>query len=215
MITLGAACLILALVLAIYSALAALIGTRGDRRFVDSSRRAVYAFAALLTICVVIIEAAFARTDLSLQVVADHSSTTTPIFYRFTAMWSSQEGSLLLWAWVLSLTSSAVLFATRNKHRELAPWATAVLMGLGAFFTGLMLFNANPFARLSPVPPEGVGLEPLLRHPAPPRPRPPGAGGGAPPAPPPPPPGGGPPPRRCSTRATSSSRPRSRSRSQR
>ena len=39
-------------------------------------------------------------------------------FYKFTAMWSSQEGSLLLWAWVLSLTSSAVLFATRNKHRE-------------------------------------------------------------------------------------------------
>src|SRR5213079_2659555 len=39
-------------------------------------------------------------------------------------------------------------------------------MGLGAFFTGLMLFDANPFARLSPVPPEGVGLEPLLRHPA-------------------------------------------------
>ncbi len=166
MITLGAACLILALVVAVYSALAALIGTRGDRRFADSSRRAVYAFAALLTICVIIIEAAFARTDLSLQVVADHSSTTTPIFYRFTAMWSSQEGSLLLWAWVLSLTSSAVLFATRNKHRELAPWATAILMGLGAFFTSLMLFDANPFARLSPVPPEGVGLEPLLRHPA-------------------------------------------------
>jgi cytochrome c-type biogenesis protein CcmF len=165
-ITLGAACLILALVVAIFAAVMALIGTRGDRRFVDASRRAVYAFAALLTICVVIIEVAFARTDLSLQVVADHSSTTTPAFYRLTAMWSSQEGSLLLWAWVLSLTSSAVLFATRNKHREIAPWATAILMGLGAFFTGLMLFGANPFERLSPVPPEGVGLEPLLRHPA-------------------------------------------------
>jgi len=165
-ITLGAACLIFAFVVAIFAALMALVGTRGDRRFVDSSRRAVYAFAALVTVSVVVVEAAFARTDLSLQVVADHSSTTTPAFYRLTAMWSSQEGSLLLWAWVLSLTSSAVLFATRNKHRELAPWATAILMGLGAFFTGLMLFDANPFARLSPVPPEGVGLEPLLRHPA-------------------------------------------------
>jgi cytochrome c-type biogenesis protein CcmF len=165
-ITLGAACLILAFALSIYAGVAALAGTRGDRRYVDSARRGVYAFAALLTICVVIVEAAFARTDLSLQVVGDHSSTTTPAFYRLTAMWSSQEGSLLLWAWVLSLTSSAVLFATRNKHREIAPWATAVLMGLGAFFTGLMLFAASPFARLDPVPPEGVGLEPLLRHPA-------------------------------------------------
>ncbi len=166
MITLGAVCLVLALLVALYGVVAALAGTRGERRFTDSARRAVYAFAALLTICVVVVEAAFARTDLSLKVVADHSSTTTPGFYKLTAMWSSQEGSLLLWAWVLSLTSSAVLFATRNKHRELAPWATAVLMGLGAFFTGLMLVDANPFARLSPVPPEGVGLEPLLRHPA-------------------------------------------------
>jgi cytochrome c-type biogenesis protein CcmF len=165
-ITLGAACLLLAFLVAGYGAVAALCGTRGDRRFTDSGRRAVYAFAALLTVCVVVIEAAFARTDLSLQVVADHSSTTTPGFYKLTAMWSSQEGSLLLWAWVLSLTSSAVLFANRDRHREIAPWATAVLMGLGLFFTGLMLFDANPFARLDPAPPEGVGLNPLLRHPA-------------------------------------------------
>jgi cytochrome c-type biogenesis protein CcmF len=166
MITVGAACLFLALGVAVYGGVAALAGTRGDGRFTDSARRAVYAFAALLTICVVVIEAAFARTDLSLQVVADHSSTTTPGFYKLTAMWSSQEGSLLLWAWVLSLTSAAVLFATRNKYREIAPWATAVLMGLGAFFTGLMLLEANPFARLDPAPAEGAGLTPLLRHPA-------------------------------------------------
>src|SRR5881227_2913116 len=139
MVGLGAAALWFALVVAILGGVAALVGTRGDRRFTDSARRSVYALCALLTLCVVIIEAAFARTDLSLAVVADHSSATTPTFYRFTAMWSSQEGSLLLWAWVLSLTSSAVLFVTRKKHRELAPWATAVLMGLGAFFTGLML----------------------------------------------------------------------------
>jgi cytochrome c-type biogenesis protein CcmF len=165
-ITLGAACLLLALVVAVYGTVAALAGTRGEARFTDSARRAVYAFAALLTICVIVVEAAFARTDLSLKVVADHSSTTTPGFYKLTAMWSSQEGSLLLWAWVLSLTSSAVLFTTRKRYRELAPWATAVLMALGVFFTGLMLFDANPLARLDPVPPQGVGLEPLLRHPA-------------------------------------------------
>jgi cytochrome c-type biogenesis protein CcmF len=167
MIGLGAACLILAFVTALYAAGAALWGTRGDRRFVDSSRRAVYGVFVLLTMCVVVIEAAFWRTDLSLSVVANHSSTTTPLWpYRLTAMWSSQEGSLLLWAWVLSAASSAVLFATRNRHREIAPWATAVLMGLGAFFTGLMLFDANPFARLDPAPAAGVGLNPLLRHPA-------------------------------------------------
>jgi cytochrome c-type biogenesis protein CcmF len=166
MLTVGAASLVFALVVAIYGVGAALWGTRGDRRFTDSARRAVYALCALLTVCVVVIEAAFARTDLSLRIVADYSSTSTPAFYKLTAMWTSQEGSLLLWAWLLSVASSAVLFATRNRHREIAPWATAVLMALAAFFVGLMLFAADPFARLDPVPPEGVGLNPLLRYPA-------------------------------------------------
>ena len=166
MITLGAACLILAFALAIFAAVAALIGTRGDRRFVDSSRRAVYAFAALLTICVVIIEAAFARTDLSLQVVADHSSTTTPIFYSSPRCGRARRARCCSGPGCSRSPHRRCCSRPGNKHRELAPWATAVLMGLGAFFTGLMLFDANPFARLSPVPPEGVGLEPLLRHPA-------------------------------------------------
>ena len=145
---------------------AALIGSRGDRRWVDSSRRAVYAFCGLITICVIVLESAFLGDDFSFAVVADHSSTTTAAFYKFTAMWSSQAGSMLLWAWVLSIASSAVLFVTRNRHREIVPWATAVLMLLGAFFAGLMLFapDARPFTQLSPAPAEGAGLNPLLRH---------------------------------------------------
>ena len=144
-------------------------GHTGDRRWVDSARRAVYAAAALLVICVVVLEAAFLRSDFSVALVADHSSTTTPTLYKMTALWGSQGGSLLLWAFVLSLASSGVLFATRHKHREVVPWATAVLCGLGVFFSGLMLVSggdAMPFTRMSPVPAEGLGLNPLLRHPA-------------------------------------------------
>ena len=166
MIGLGAACLVLALLTALFACGAALAGTRGDQRWVDSSRRAVYGLCALLTLCVAILEAAFLRSDFSVELVAQHSSTTTPTFYKLTALWSSQGGSLLLWAWVLSIASSIVLFVTRNRHREIVPWATAVLAALAAFFCGLMLFGANPFARLDPVPVEGAGLNPLLRHPA-------------------------------------------------
>ena len=166
MTTLGTLCLILALATAVYAAGAALYGTRGDRRWVESSRRAVYCLAGLLTLCVVLVEAAFVRSDFAFELVANHSSTTTPVFYRLTAMWSSQAGSLLLWAWVLSLASSAVLRATRNRHREVVPYATAVLMAIGGFFVALMLFGASPFVRLSPVPAEGAGLNPLLRHPS-------------------------------------------------
>ncbi|HEX2127587.1 MAG TPA: cytochrome c biogenesis protein CcsA, partial [Solirubrobacterales bacterium] len=156
-----------ACVFAIVAALVAALGTpRGDRRWVDASRRAVYALCALLTVSVVVIEAAFLRSDFSFRLVAEHSSTTTPTGYKLTALWGSQGGSLLLWAWVLSIASSAVLFLTRHRHREIVPWATAVLAGLALFFTCLMLTGpeANPFSQLNPAPEEGRGLNPLLRH---------------------------------------------------
>jgi cytochrome c-type biogenesis protein CcmF len=165
-IELGTASLLVALLAAIYAAAAAIHGARSrDRRWVDSSRLAIYSLAALLTAAVMLLELAFLRDDFSFGVVAEHSSTSTPTFYKLTAMWSSQEGSLLLWAWVLSLASTGVLVATRNRHREIVPWATAVLAGLGAFFVGLMLLEATPFVRLDPAPVEGAGLTPLLRNP--------------------------------------------------
>ena len=110
MVELGAACLIAAPFACVYAVGAALLGARRDnRRLVESSRRAVYALCALLTVAVVVLEAAFVRSDFSVALVADHSSTTTPFGYRLTALWSSQGGSLLLWAWVLSIASSGVL----------------------------------------------------------------------------------------------------------
>ncbi len=167
MVELGAASLIAAPFACVYAAGAALLGARrGDRGLVLSSRRAIYALCVLLTVAVVVLEAAFLRSDFSVALVADHSSTTTPFGYKLTALWSSQGGSLLLWAWVLSIASSAVLYLTRGRHVEVTPYATAVLAGLALFFTCLMIFGAFPFDRLDPAPVEGVGLNPLLRHPA-------------------------------------------------
>jgi cytochrome c-type biogenesis protein CcmF len=163
---LGSALLAASLLAALFAAGAAVYGARtGDRRWIDSSRRSVYAMAALITTAVVLLEVAFVRDDFHFALVADHSSTTTPTFYKLTAMWSSQEGSLLLWAWVLSLASSGVLYMTRRRHREIVPWATAVLATLGSFFIGLMILKAQPFAHLDPAPQEGAGLTPLLRNP--------------------------------------------------
>jgi cytochrome c-type biogenesis protein CcmF len=166
--SLGSAALALAFLTALFAAAAALLGRRGDRRRLDASRRAVYAVFALLTLCVALIEIAFASNDFSYAIVQQHSSVETPAFYKLAAMWSSQEGSLLLWAWVLSIASSLALLATRGRLREIVPYATAVLAGATAFFTGLMLFagGVNPFATLSPAPADGVGLNPLLQHPS-------------------------------------------------
>jgi cytochrome c-type biogenesis protein CcmF len=166
--SLGSAALALAFLAAILAAIFALVGRHGERRWVDASRRAVYALCALLTLCVVMIEIAFLGDDFSLEIVQQHSSIETPTFYKLAAMWSSQQGSLLLWAWVLSIAASAALYATRERLRELVPYATAVMAGVASFFTGLMLFGGgvDPFATLSSAPADGIGLTPLLQHPS-------------------------------------------------
>ncbi|WP_028061540.1 heme lyase CcmF/NrfE family subunit [Candidatus Solirubrobacter pratensis] len=162
----GQACLIVALACAVYGVLASLYGVRSGRReWVASGRRAVYAMAGSTAVAFLILEAAFERSDFGFALVAGHSSTTTPTFYRLTAMWSSQEGSLLLWLFLLGTWSSIILFATRHRLRMLAPYATAILMGFGTFFASLLVFAESPFGASNPVPTEGAGLEPLLRDP--------------------------------------------------
>src|SRR5438093_9494589 len=163
----GRACLILALAVAVYGIAAGVYGARpGRREWADSARRAVFAVAGVLTLAFGILELAFLRSDFSFATVAEHSSTTTPGLYKAAAVWSSQEGSLLLWVWLLSMWSSLVLLFTRRRLRDVTPYATAVLLGFCAFFTGLLVFAATPFTTLAQAPADGAGLNPLLRHPS-------------------------------------------------
>src|ERR671923_3055822 len=102
MLVAGKACLMLALAVCVYGIGASLYGVRsGQRQWVASGRRAVYALAGTALVAFVILQAAFLRSDFSFSLVTTHSSTTTPAFYRATAVWSSQEGSLLLWLLLL------------------------------------------------------------------------------------------------------------------
>ncbi len=163
----GSACLAIALLTACYAVVASVRGARtGRREWVTSGRRAMYCLAGLCVTAFAILESAFLRSDFSFGIVAEGSSTDTPTFYKVTAVWATQQGSLLLWATLLGLFSSAVLFLTRRTLREIAPWATAVLGVTAAFFLFLMLGWENPFDTLASPPAEGAGLNPLLRHPA-------------------------------------------------
>src|SRR5438128_9988107 len=163
---LGGVCLVLGLAVCVYGVGASLYGVRSGRvEFSVSGRRSVYALAGILTVAFAVLELAFLRNDFAFNTVADTSSRTTPALYRAAAVWSSQEGSLLLWAWLLSLWSSLALFFMRPRLRVVAGYVTARLLGFGAFFISLMIFYATPFATTSPAPAEGAGLDPLLRFP--------------------------------------------------
>src|SRR5438876_9149677 len=135
---LGRVCLLLGLAVCVYGAGASIYGARSGRvEFSASGRRAVYALAGILSVAFVVLELAFLRNDFAFNTVADTSSRTTPALYRAAAVWSSQEGSLLLWAWLLSLWSSLALFLMRRRLRDVTGYATAVLLGFGAFFISL------------------------------------------------------------------------------
>lgn len=167
MATLGRAVLILALAVAVYGVIVSLVGAHKRRRdLVESGRNAAYALAGLTTLAFVLVEIAFLRSDFSFELVANHSSETTPTFYKASAMWSSQEGSMLLWLFLLSLWTAGILFATRNRMRDVAPYAIAILLGLGTFFAALLVFSVSPFTTLASPPADGQGLNPLLRHPS-------------------------------------------------
>ncbi|HET6869089.1 MAG TPA: cytochrome c biogenesis protein CcsA, partial [Solirubrobacteraceae bacterium] len=166
-LTLGRACLYLGVAVAAVGIGASVYGALGQRpEWVAVGRRAVFTLAGVMTVAFVVLELAFIRSDFRFALVGGHSSTTTPLFYRATALWSSQEGSLLLWVWLLSLWSSLALIAVRRRLTAITPWATAVLLAFGLFFLSLDAFMANPFQLADPAPAQGAGLEPLLQHPS-------------------------------------------------
>ncbi len=117
----------------------------------------VTAFAMLLLV--------FARTDLSVKLVAEDSATTLPLLYKVTGAWGNHEGSMLMWITILALAGAAVaIFERRLPERTLA--ATIAAQGVIALgFFAFLLFSSNPFERL-PIPPaEGSGFNPLLQDP--------------------------------------------------
>jgi cytochrome c-type biogenesis protein CcmF len=107
----------------------------------------------------------FLRTDLSVELVARNSHSMKPWLYKFAGAWGNHEGSMLLWVTVLAVAGGTVaLFERRLPSATLtATLAAQALIGLG--FYAFLLFASNPFNRLSPVPPEGNGLNPLLQDP--------------------------------------------------
>jgi cytochrome c-type biogenesis protein CcmF len=151
---------------AVWSVVASLLGARRrDQRLLDSGRRALYATTGLLVASAALLVMALFQRDFSLFYVANYSSRSTPAIFRFTALWAGMEGSLLFWAVLASIYSATAVMVQARRRPDLVPVATAVLAGNLAFFALMLVLGANPFAEISPIPADGVGLNPLLQSP--------------------------------------------------
>ncbi len=162
---LGAASLLLALALAAAGIGALVIGHRRQNpRWLARGRTAAAGVFACVTVAMLVMEAALVGFDLSIQYVAANVNRATPLLFRIVGLWGALEGSILLWAWILSVLTVLVVRAYRDRHPELIPHVLAVLLAIEGFFLALMVGPANPFARLPVAPPDGVGLNPLLQN---------------------------------------------------
>jgi cytochrome c-type biogenesis protein CcmF len=156
----------LALVVALGGVACGALGlARGGSVWGRRTRAALVVGAALATLAMVLLGAALARGDMRLAYVADHTERSLPIAYKLSALWAGQEGSLLLWAWMVSVAAAGAGLARRRRPGGAEAVTLGVMAGLNAFFAAVLLVAANPFA----LAPEGGtlagrGLNPMLQH---------------------------------------------------
>jgi cytochrome c-type biogenesis protein CcmF len=162
---LGTFALALGLGLAIYGAVASVLGARRDRPLlVESGRTTAFSLLAVVAAANGAMLAAILSNDFSIKYVAENSSRATPTFFKVLSLWSADEGSLLLWNLVLAGFIAAVAFRFRHRRPETFPWAMAVMYGVAAFYLILVLGPTNPFATFATAPFDGRGPLPLLQN---------------------------------------------------
>ena len=182
---LGYGTLLIALLVAIYGAGAAFYGGRKNKpAWVDSARNAMLLTFPLLTITAFSMIYLLVNHHYEFPFVSEVISNSMPLYLRITALWGGQAGSLILWSWLMSIFAFAVMLRKWDRDREFLPWVILVSMATLAFFLVISIFVENPFTRLwsSPTgniitsmiqpagtslytPPDGSGMNPLLRHP--------------------------------------------------
>jgi cytochrome c-type biogenesis protein CcmF len=162
----GSFALLLALALAAYSFLAGAWALyRKDDRLGETARRAGIACWAAVTVAAVALVISAFNNDFSVAYILHHSNRDLPIAYKFAALWSGQEGSLLLWAWLLS-TYGLVMRLRYKVDPQLTLHASAIIAAVQVFFLLLVNFAAHPFGLVvGNIPADGNGLNPLLQYP--------------------------------------------------
>jgi cytochrome c-type biogenesis protein CcmF len=152
------------LVSAAYSFAQALGAANYRYRCLAAARLGAYGTCALIGLAITLLAYAFVSHDFRIRYVSHYSDRSMSTEYLLAALWGGQDGSLLWWAALLAVYTSACIAWMRGRFRHLEPLVIAALMVIIAFFAILMLFAANPFqTNAVGAMPDGEGLNPLLQ----------------------------------------------------
>ena len=161
---LGHAALILALAMALAQSVLPLVGAHtGNAAWMGLARPSARGQFLFLAIAYGCLTHAFVTSDFSVALAANHSNSTLPLIYRVTAVWGNHEGSILLWALILSLWTLAVSIFSKQLDEQTVARVLGVMGLISCGFMLFTLFTSNPFERLFPAPPDGKDLNPLLQ----------------------------------------------------
>ncbi|HNA88694.1 MAG TPA: cytochrome c biogenesis protein CcsA, partial [Anaerolineales bacterium] len=180
----GYGVLLVSFIVTLYSGIAAVYGVqKKSGTLVESARRAQLLTFPLLTIAAGTLIYLLINNHFEVSFVYEVTSRSMPTYLKVTAWWGGQAGSLLFWAWLLAMFTSAVTIRKWDRDIEFLPWVIVVSSITLAFFLGMVNFYENPFTRFWQVngevmpsmfapagatlfaPEDGRGLNPLLRHP--------------------------------------------------
>ena len=156
--------LVVALVLALTQGVLPIWGaTRGNQILMGAARSLAFGQFVFMAIAFVCLVQSFLANDFSVLYVAQHSNSQLPAQYRFAAVWGGHEGSLLLWAFILSVWTIAVARFSKHLPEEMVARVLGVMGLISVGFLLFMLFTSNPFDRLLPAAMDGRDLNPLLQ----------------------------------------------------
>jgi len=163
---LGHFALILALLTSAAQSVMGLWGaSRGHQLSMAFADRASLVQFILIAISFFILTLVFVHSDFSVLLAATHSHSLKPFIYKVSGVWGNHEGSILLWTLMLALYGALIPVFGGHLPKSLKARAIGVQGLLGLGFLAFILFTSNPFERLNPVPPDGLGLNPLLQDP--------------------------------------------------
>ena len=158
--------LILALLVALIQGSFPIIGAaRGNAVWMGLARPAARAQFLLIAVAFLCLAYAFATMDYSVTYVASNSNSKLPLQYRIAAVWGGHEGSLLLWAMILSIWTVSVSFFSKHLPDAMRARIIGVMGLISIGFLLFMLTVSNPFERLIPAAMDGRDLNPLLQDP--------------------------------------------------
>lgn len=164
MYILGNLTLYLGMIISLYALIANIIGIKKQSpKWMDSAKAGILSVTFVASIAAFLLIYLLGSSQFQYKYVAAYTNLELPIVYKLSAFWAGNAGSLLLWAFLLSVYTGMIVLT--KKKNDMIPYVSSILLLNLFFFFIVLIFSVNPFDMSDKIPPDGKGLNPMLQNP--------------------------------------------------